>query len=204
MSSPYSQNYGQYAPPPPPYAAPRPPIRPRVLWIVLSWVLFLVLLVVGVLGFAGGIFSSINDAAPTTTFASAETVKVQLDPVAKPAIWASADQATNVECQVQGANPDQKVTLTQPTVSQSLTLGSDQWEMLFAVGVPAAGQYQVSCDGEGVKFGVGRELAAGADKIVGGVIALLALPVIGFLIAVVTTIVVLVKRSGARKRQLMY
>ncbi|WP_204044702.1 hypothetical protein [Acrocarpospora phusangensis] len=158
----------------------------------------------GIVGFAGGIFSTINEAAPTTTFASGETVRVELDPAAKPAIWAAADQATNVECQVQGADPSQKITLTQPGASQTLTIGSTQWEMLFVVGVPSAGSYQVSCDGEGVRFGVGKELIGGAEKIVGGVLLLLGLPVIGFLIAVVVTIVVLAKRSGARKRQMMY
>ncbi|GAA0979287.1 hypothetical protein GCM10009555_043740 [Acrocarpospora macrocephala] len=210
MSSPYSQNYGQqnygqYGAPPPPYAAPRPPIRPRVLWIVLSWVLFLVLLVVGIAGFAGSIFSTINDAAPTTTLSSGETVTVQLNPADKPAIWAAANQATDVECQVQGADPSQKPTLTQPTVSQNLTVNGDNWELLFKVGVPAAGQYQVNCVGEGVKFGVGKELASGeAAATVGGGLAMLALPILGFLFAVVVTIVVLVKRSGARKRQSMY
>ncbi|OPG14703.1 hypothetical protein [Microbispora sp. GKU 823] len=52
---------------PPPYGGSRP-IRPRLLWIFLSWALFVVLLVAGVGGFAGGLFSTIGDAAPTTTF----------------------------------------------------------------------------------------------------------------------------------------
>ncbi|WP_214108920.1 hypothetical protein [Acrocarpospora catenulata] len=207
MSSPYGQNYGNYGqygqyPPPPANPGPPPPIRPRVLWIVLSWVLFVILLIAGVLGFAGGLFAGVNDAAPTTTFRGGETVKVQLDPANSPAIWAAAAQATNVECQVQGGNPDDKITLTQPSTSQSLTLGSDNWELVFQVGVPAAGEYQVACDGDGVKFGVGRELASA--KLVGGAVALLVLPGVGFLVAVIVTIVVLVRRSSARKRQRMY
>ena len=177
------------------------PIRPRVLWIVLAWLLFLVLLIVGIGGFAGGLFSTINEAAPSTTFGSGKTVSVPLDPKDKPVIYAAAAQPTDVQCQVQGS-ANQKITLTQPSTSQTVTVGDTKWELLFHVGVPAQGTYQVTCEGEGVKFGVGKELVGSAGKLVGGAIAMIALPFVGFLIAVVTTIVVLVRRSGARKRMM--
>lgn len=205
--SPYG--YGQQFPPPAYATAPpmygRPsapgPLRPRILWIVLAWVLFVILLIVGIGGFAGGLFSTLNDAAPTTSFGSGKTVSVPLDPKDKPAIYASAGQPTDVQCQVVGSE-NQKITLTQPSASQTLTVGDTKWELLFRIGVPAPGTYQVTCEGQGVTFGTGKELIASAGKLVGGAVALVALPLVGFLIAMVVTIVVLVRRSGARKRMM--
>jgi hypothetical protein len=174
-----------------------------VLWIVLSWALFVVLLVVGVAGFAGGLVSTINDSVPTTTFASGATVNAALDPAAKPAIYAASNQPVDVHCQVQGA-PGQKITLKRPGASQTVTFGDVEWEVIFEVGVPAAGTYQVTCDGDGVRFGIGKSLLGNAGKLVGGTIALLGLPAIGFLLAVVVTIVVLVRRSSARRSLMEY
>ncbi|WP_055480526.1 hypothetical protein [Sphaerimonospora mesophila] len=201
------QQGGPYGPgaylPPPGYQPPGParpagPVRPRLLWIFLSWALFLVLLIVGIVGFAGNLVSTINDSAPTTTFGSGKTVSVELDAKDKPAIYAAADQPTDVQCQV-GDGQDPRIKLTQPAGSQVVTVDGTKWELLFKVDVPEAGTYQVTCEGAGVTFGVGRELAAETDKLVGGVIALVALPVIGFLIALVVTTVVLVRRSSARR-----
>jgi hypothetical protein len=185
-----------------PYGSPLPaagPVRPRLLWIFLAWVLFAVMLVAGVGGFAGGLFSTINDTAPATTFSSGQTVNVALDPKDKPAIYASADQPTDVRCQV-GDGQDPNVTLTHPSTSQTVSAGDVRWELLFTVGVPKAATYPVGCEGDGVTFGVGKELTAGAATLAGGVLALLTLPAIGFLSAVTVTIVVLVWRSGDRRR----
>ncbi|MBO3750318.1 hypothetical protein J5X84_29915 [Streptosporangiaceae bacterium NEAU-GS5] len=168
------------------------------MWVVLSWLLFVVLLIVGIVGFAGGLVSTINDAAPSSTFTSGQTVNVALNPADKPAIYAAADKPTDVNCQAQGS-AGEKVTLNHPSTSQTVSLGGDRWELLFTVGVPSAGTYQVTCEGDGVRFGVGKELIGNAGKLVGGAIALVALPAVGFLLALVVTIVVLVRRGSARK-----
>ncbi|WP_169944246.1 hypothetical protein [Microbispora sp. H11081] len=185
-------------PAPPPYGGPRP-IRPRLLWIFLSWALFFVLLVAGVGGFAGGLFSTIGGIAPTTTFSGGQSVNVALDPADSPAIYAAVDQPTDVSCRL-GDGSDPQVRLTRPAASQTITLNGTTWELLFEVGVPSAGTYQVACEGDGVRFGVGKQLAGDIGGLVGGALALLALPAIGFLAAVTVTIVVLVRRSGARRR----
>ncbi|MGI5160016.1 hypothetical protein [Microbispora sp. CA-102843] len=186
---------------PPPYGESRP-IRPRLLWIFLSWALFVVLLVAGVGGFAGGLFSTIGDAAPRTIFSGGQSVNVALDPADKPAIYAAVDQPTDVRCQL-GDGADPRVRLTRPAVSQTVSLNGTTWELLFEAGVPEAGTYQLACEGDGVRFGVGRQLAGGAlvsGALVGGAIALLALPTVGFLAALIVTIVVLARRSAARRR----
>ncbi|GAB1816993.1 hypothetical protein [Herbidospora sp. RD11066] len=219
MTAPYGQSHGQQphpyygAPQAPygsPYGAPPPqgPIRPRVLWIVLSWVFFLVTIVVGGVIFATGVSSTIaniGEIAPQSSFQGGETVKVNLDPADSPAIWAAAGQPTDVSCQVTGADASQKITLDKAVGNQTLSYNGNDWEMLFTIGVPAAGEYQVACDGEGVTFGVGKQLLSAvtgeaAGGLVGGLAALVILPGIGFLLALITTIVVLVRRGRARRR----
>lgn len=196
-----------WAPPPrgsyPPPQAGRPAkVRPRLLWVWLAWLFAIVCGVAGIVGFAGGIFSTLNDAAPAKSFGSGTAQSVSLDPKDKPAIWAAADQPSNVQCEVRGGS-DQKITLTQPAGSQTLTIGSTKWELLFKIGVPAAGTYQVTCqaeDASSVRFGVGKELTASANGLVGGVVVLFVVPLAGFAVALTTTIVVLVRR-GRNRRQ---
>lgn len=184
---------------PPPYAGSRP-VRPRLLWVFLSWALFVVLLVAGVGGFAGGLFSTLGDAAPATIFSGGQSVSVALDPADKPAIYAAVDQPTDVRCQL-GDGTDPRVRLTRPAVSQTFTLNGTTWELLFEAGVPEAGTYPLACEGDGVRFGVGKQLAGAAGLLVGGAVALLALPTVGFLAALIVTIVVLARRSAARRRR---
>ncbi|MEU6430471.1 hypothetical protein ABZ860_31645 [Microbispora sp. NPDC046973] len=181
---------------PPPYAGTRP-IRPRLLWIFLSWALFVVLLVAGVGGFAGGLFATLGDAAPATIFSGGQSVNVALDPADKPAIYAAVDQPTDVRCRL-GDGADARVRLTRPAVSQTVTLNGTTWELLFEAGVPEAGTYPLACEGDGARFGVGKQLTGG--MLVGGAVALLALPTVGFLAALIVTIVVLARRSAARRR----
>lgn len=183
---------------PPSYAVPRP-VRPRLLWIFLSWALFVVLLAAGVSGFAGGLFSAVGDAAPTTVFPGGQSVSVALDPADKPAVYAAVDQPTDVRCRL-GDGTDPGLRLTRPAVSQTVTLNGTTWELLFEAGVPEAGTYQLACEGDGVRFGVGRQLAGNVGGLVGGALALVALPLAGFLTAAIVTVVVLVRRSAARRR----
>ncbi|MFD2354620.1 hypothetical protein ACFSTC_43115 [Nonomuraea ferruginea] len=49
-------------------------------------------------------------------------------------------------------------------------------------------------------FGVGRDALSAAGGIVGGLAALLLIPGVGVLGAIIVTVVVLMRRSGHRKR----
>jgi len=205
---PYGQPSYQGGPPhnyppsgygPPQGPPPRGKIKPGLGWIVGVWLLAVLSLIVGIGGFAGGLLGAISDAAPTRTFAPGEQATVALDPADKPAIYVSTSGPTNFECSLTGGtNPP---SLKKPS-SQQVVQGTDgvTWEMGLQVGVEQAGDYQVQCTADpeaGTTFGVGRELAAGS--LVGGSIILFLVPTAGFLLAVVVTIVVLVKRSRARK-----
>jgi hypothetical protein len=195
-----------YGPPPgyqqPPaglgYGPPAGPIRPRLLWVWLTWVLFVALAVIGTILFVGGLISTVGDAAPSTTFASGEDVVVRLDPADKPAIYATSGSATNVNCQIFARETAEGLSLTQPGGNVTVTVNGTRWEQVFRIGVPRPDEYRIICEGPGARFGVGKDLAAG--KVAGAAIIWIVLPAIGFVAAVVTTIVVLVKRSNARKR----
>ncbi|MFF3438878.1 hypothetical protein [Streptosporangium sp. NPDC002721] len=213
---PYGQQYGQqqygqqppsYGYAPPGYGAPQGPpppsgkIKPSIGWIVGVWLLALVSIVVGIGGFAGGLFNAVTDAAPTQTFAPGQAATVKIDPADKPAIYVATGGPTQFECTLKGGTGTP--SLQKPDIQQTVA-GSDgvTWEMGLRVGVDQAGDYQVQCSAdpaEGTTFGVGKELAA--DSLVGGVLALFLIPAIGILLAIVVTIVVLVRRSGARKRR---
>ncbi|MEQ4724811.1 hypothetical protein [Nonomuraea sp. B19D2] len=139
-----------------------------------------------------------NDIAPTRTFASGESVTLPIDPANKPAIYLSSDTAVHYECQISG-----QAKLAKTRGTQKVTSGAVTWEQLLVINAPAKGDYQLICATEeqaDVRFGVGRELASATGGIAGGVAALLLIPGAGLLVAVIGTVVVLVRRSGARKR----
>lgn len=182
----------------PGYGPPAGPIRPGLLWVWLTWAVFVVLAVVGTVLFVGGLISTVGDAAPTTTFASGEDVIVRIDPVDKPALYATADSSTNVNCEIFARDSAEGLSLTQPGGQVTVTLNGTRWEQVFLIGVPRADDYRVTCEGSGARFGVGKDLAA--SRLAGTAVLWIVLPAIGFVAAVATTVVVLVKRSNARKR----
>ncbi|WP_449060230.1 hypothetical protein [Planomonospora algeriensis] len=203
---PAAQPYGgapSYGYAPPGYGAPQAPppkakAGPSVGWIVGAWLLAVVSVIAGIAISVGGILSFANDAAPPASYGPGEVFTVELDPAESPALYVSAAQGTKFQCGFQeGTQGRLENSLVQTTVT-----GSDgiPWELAFRIGVDQAGEYKLACsveDGGQARFGVGRELAA--DALVGGVVALFLIPGLGVLLAIVVTIVVLVKRSRARK-----
>ncbi|MET7329959.1 hypothetical protein [Nonomuraea sp. NPDC005650] len=154
--------------------------------------------IVGVVLFTTGIVSSVSNIAPSRTFASGESVTVPIDPANKPAVYLSSDTAVHYECQISNG-----ARLARSTGTQTVTSGSVTWEQILVINAPTKGDYQLSCTTQeqaDVRYGVGRELTSAAGGIAGGVLALLLIPGAGLLVAIVGTVVVLVRRSGARKR----
>ncbi|KAB8196095.1 hypothetical protein FH608_009635 [Nonomuraea phyllanthi] len=173
-------------------------MKPRLWWIAPAWGVFLICTVAGVVLFGTGLVNSVNSLAPTKTFASGETVTVPIDPANKPAVYLSSDTAVHFECQISG-----EAKLARPAARQTVTSGSIVWEQILVINAPSKADYQLTCTTQeeaDVRYGVGRELAAAATGLAGGTAALFLLPAAGLLIAVVATVVVLVRRSGARKR----
>ncbi|WP_328817574.1 hypothetical protein [Nonomuraea cypriaca] len=169
--------------------------------MALVWGMALVCGIAGAVLFATGVMSSVSELAPTKTFASGESVTVPIDPANEPAIYLASDTAVNYECRISGGPGQARLakTVGNQTVTQEGTL----WEQIVVINAPAKGDYQLTCTTRqqaDARFGVGRELTAAAGGLAGGVAALFLIPGAGLLIGIVGTVVVLVRRSGHRKR----
>jgi hypothetical protein len=179
-------------PPYPPVPAGPGEIRPRVLWIVLVWVLFAVSAVVGILLLVGAFATLMTDAAPRQTFASGEQIELFIAPGDRPVLYASGDPNVPWNC---SANPPDPVSAIPPTLAQTVTVNGTTWYAVAVIEVAAPGRYQLRCESDG-QFGIGKEVPAG--WLIGGFV----LPGAGFVVAVVTTIVVLVRRNSMLKRRM--
>jgi hypothetical protein len=197
-----------YGPPPP--VPPPGPIRPRLVWVVLTWVLCAIVtassLTWGFLGLQPGI----SNALPIRTFASGENVVIGLDPAEAPAIYAGFDEPgsgsgfnvsqrfsspVDARCSIYGDGQD--VSVVRPERTVRLTDDGVEWHQILLIHAPRPyDMYVVRCEGEGARFGVGRDLPDGFLTPVFGALAVTFAAVV---IAAVVTIVVLVKRAAARR-----
>jgi hypothetical protein len=209
----------QYGGPPPPYGPPQwqgqqqygfpPPqvdasrLRPPLWWIAVAWTVAVVCAAVGVALFAGGVTSTVAGLGPSRTFAAGETVTVSVDPADGPAIYLTSPQLVHFQCTSPGGPA--KATLTAPTGKETVTTDGKVWELIAHIHAPTAGEYRFACTVEeqsGVTFGIGSGVGAAASGLLGSVAILIILPTVGFLLAVIVTVLVLVRRSSHRKRLL--
>ncbi|HEX2300492.1 MAG TPA: hypothetical protein VHH34_18610 [Pseudonocardiaceae bacterium] len=176
---------------------------------MLTWVLFTAVTVAALTWGLSTVRSGFSAAFPSRTFASGETIAVDLDPADAPAVYVGLESPGGVgfeisypfsspveaECVISGDSQD--VALLQPERNVVLTADGVVWHQLFLIRVPRTGEYELRCTGEGVRFGVANDLPAGLFTrfawLLIGVFAAAA-------IAVVTTIVLVRKRGAARRR----
>lgn len=202
--------YGQQQPyQPGPYGTPQrfgpqvdpKLIRPRLRWIAVAWGLALLAGLVGVGVFASGILNTVSAVAPSKTFTAGESVTVPLDPADKPVVYLASESPVHYMCRIDGGPGQAKLARTSGT--ERVSIGGTQWQLILVVNAPAKGDYQFTCTTQeptNVRFGVGRDFAAAAGGLVGGVAALLVIPGLGVLAAVIVTIMVVTRRSSHRKR----
>ncbi|SEF68765.1 hypothetical protein SAMN05444920_101377 [Nonomuraea solani] len=168
----------------------------------MVWAVAVVCAVAGVGLFAGGVLGGVVNAAPTKTFAPGESITVTVDPADKPALYVASDAKITYQCAITGGPGPAKLAKT--TGTQTITANGTTWEQFLVINAPAKGDYQLTCanaEQAGVRYGVGRDmLSAAGGGIAGGLAALFLFPVAGLLIGIAGTIVVLVRRNGARKR----
>jgi hypothetical protein len=173
-------------------------LRPQLRWIAVAWGVAALCIVAGVVLFVSGLLSSVDNVAPTRTFAAGEQVTVALDPAQSPVLYLASRTRVRYECQIANG-----AKLLPVSGTQNLTVGGTQWQQILRINAPAAGNYQIACTatgGAGVQFGVGRDISTAVGGVLGGVAVLVAVPGLGILAAIIVTIVVLVRRSRQRKR----
>ncbi|MEU7861761.1 hypothetical protein [Nonomuraea sp. NPDC049141] len=176
-------------------------IRPRMRWIAVAWGLALLSVVAGVGLFVGGVFNTVTAAAPSKTFAAGESITVPLDPADKPAVYLSSTSQVHYTCRIDGGSGQAKLAKVSGT--ETVSEGATKWQLILVVNAPAKGDYQLTCatqEPASARFGVGRDLVASAGGLVGGVAALVVIPGLGVLAAIITTIMVVTRRSSHRKR----
>ena len=87
----------------------------------------------------------------------------------------------------------------------ALTVNNKTWYQILAVKIPAKGEYTLTCtseDNPDLVFGVGGNTDGAAKGVVGGLLAFVLIPLVGWIFAIVMNIVIVVKRSRFRKRLL--
>ncbi|MGN9781829.1 hypothetical protein ACTMTF_10400 [Nonomuraea sp. ZG12] len=173
-------------------------LRPQLRWIGVSWGVAALCIAAGVILFVSGLLSSVDNVAPTRTFAAGERVTVALDPAQSPVLYLTSRTRVRYECQI--AN---RAKLLPVSGVQTLTVNGTKWQQILRIDAPSAGDYQVTCtvtEGASARFGVGRDMSSAVGGVLGGVVLLVAIPGVGILAAIIVTIVVLMRRSSQRKR----
>lgn len=185
------------------YPGSRPPdgsknLRPHLRWIAVAWGVAVLCVVAGVVLFVSGLLSSVDNVAPTRTFAAGEQVTVALDPAQSPVLYLASRTRVRYECQIANG-----ARLLPVSGTQTLTVNGTQWQQILRIAAPSAGNYQITCtvtEGATARFGIGRDISTAVGGVLGGVAVLVAVPGLGILAAIIVTIVVLVRRSRQRKR----
>ncbi|MEV5409473.1 hypothetical protein AB0K60_11640 [Thermopolyspora sp. NPDC052614] len=203
---PYAPQSAYGAPPPPGgYGPPggKPEIRPRRIWILLSWLAFVASIIVLVYGTYSAVGTVAEDVAPPSSFRSGEVKTLTLNPQDRPVLYVSATSQVNVRCEAASAT-GAEVALTKPGYTASITAGGRIWEHIFDIGITQAGSYQVRCtapEGADVAFGVGKPITSErAVNAAGSILLYIGLIFVTFIVAVVVTVIVLVRRSRAKRR----
>lgn len=193
--------YQQFGQPGATFGPPVDPkeIRPRLRWIGVAWAVAAACIVAGVALFITGITDSVENLVPATTFRPGEPAVVTLDPADRPALYVATTSRVNYDCAITGG-----ATLVSSPATETISANGRRWELILLINAPRAGEYQLSCSiqqpAADVVFGVGRDVLSAAGGILGGVAALLIIPGVGVLGAIIVTVVVLVRRNGHRKR----
>ncbi|GAA3170077.1 hypothetical protein GCM10010486_41590 [Nonomuraea roseoviolacea subsp. carminata] len=199
-SGPYGGASGPYGGGPlsTPWVSPKL-LRPPLWWMWAAWGVALVCVVAGVALFVSGVTTTVNGALPTRTFAAGETASVTVDPAEAPVVYLASATPVQYTCSVTGG--DGKGLLARMPGTMTVTQGSTRWQAILALNVSRKGGYVLQCatvQSVGARFAVGPSVDAGG--LAGGVAALVLLPGAGILLALVVTVVVLVRRSSHRKR----
>ena len=171
-------------------------LRPRRRWFVVAGVIAFVGIVIGSVIFVVGLLSILNKAKPVATFGSGQTVTVSLVASPRPAIYTSVPGFSSGTCTVTSSS-GQAVTLAPVSGAETLSFGSQRWQVTYHIKVPASGEYRVSCTGSAALYAVGTPPSAA--RLVGVILALILIPGLAILVAIVITIVVAVRRARFRR-----
>ncbi|MGH3322130.1 MAG: hypothetical protein ACRDN9_18550 [Streptosporangiaceae bacterium] len=173
-------------------------LRPRRIWYVIGPSVFVLCCLIAV-----GIFVW-TLAKPFSGFTELDngSTTVQLTPNEDKSLYASRPSALalpgKVPCQVTGPGQSR----FKPVFgSETLTKNGTKWYAIAHVHVTSEGGYRFSCTSPaGVRFAVGSKFSVGG--LLSGIFAIIAIPLVGFLICGAILLVTALRRNAHKKRLL--
>ncbi|WP_407837513.1 hypothetical protein ACE1OC_15420 [Streptomyces sp. DSM 116496] len=184
----------------PPPQIPANALRPGRHWYATAGAIAVALIAIGAV--IGALrFNHAIDAVDTgQQFANGDVVTLRLEPGSGKTIWIRDEEfgpSDAPKCSITGPGDP---ALTDPGVDVFLTR-DETWNPLYALDVPRAGDYQVTCSSPASStYAVGD--SGGLFALAGWLVLAIALPVLGITIGAVIVLVTALRRSRHRKQLL--
>jgi hypothetical protein len=172
-------------------------IRPRARWIGVGWLVFVVLTVIAVAVFAVEGVGGTSVSGPGHFFR--DRVPVPLPPDGRPIVYVIQPGPVAVTCDLDG-HLAEEAELVPVGAGGTVWVAGQEWLAVYEVERPSGSSLRIECDGGDTVFGLGGRTTT--DAAGGAAAALFVLPLVGFVGAVATTILVLARRRSARERLL--
>ncbi|MGW5457080.1 serine/arginine repetitive matrix protein 2 [Streptomyces sp. NPDC003996] len=193
---PWGPPYG--GPPPPPPSIPARDLRPRRIWYVVAGLLGLVLAGVGVAFIVVTVKDTVDSIDTAHSFSSGDSRTFHFVRGKTKAIYVSQPGPGHVVCRI----PDMgSGSMTQPSSTFRITVGSRIWDRVLEVHPGSTGDYTLTCTSAALpaEFALGDKPRVGATigSIAAGIVCFLAALAVSATIAVVTAV-----RRGRHRRRL--
>ena len=172
--------------------------------IVLAWAVFVLSAIFGTIGLMRSFTGPEPQPLPSLSapFPSGRDATVALDPDDRPAMYAWAQERISFQCTVKDGD-GRSYALTRAKGPVQIPIGEQRWELVFDIGVTKAGDYTAHCrapEGYRAWFRIGSDHSESAGErageAAGNVLASFAVPVAGFLFALIVTVVVVKRRAA--------
>ncbi|MFG2887068.1 serine/arginine repetitive matrix protein 2 [Streptomyces sp. NPDC048297] len=188
-----------------PYGGPRPPepnipskdVRPRRLWYLVAALVGLVLIGAGTALIVTTVKSAVGSIDTAHAFRGGDTKTFGFVRGETKAIYVSQSGNGQVDCQVRGTG--WSGSMTRPTSTFHVAVGSRSWERVFEVKPGSSGEFTLTCTSEQpAEFALGDRPEVGAT--IGGIAAAIGCFIAAFVSAATIVVVTAVRRSRHRRR----
>jgi hypothetical protein len=179
-----------------PPTVPAKDLRPRRIWYLVAALLGLVLAGAGAAFIVVTVTSTVDSVDTARSFSSGDARTFGFVQGKTRAIYVSQSGKGRVACRIPGMPSG---SITQPSVTFTVTAGSRSWERVFEVKPVSSGDYTVTCTSERpAEFALGDKPKVGA--LVSGIVAGIGCFFAAFAATVTIVVVTAVRRSRHRKR----
>ncbi|MEV6112349.1 serine/arginine repetitive matrix protein 2 [Streptomyces sp. NPDC052109] len=191
---PWGPPYG--GPPPVPLDIPAKDLRPRRIWYLVAALLGLVLVGAGIAFIVATVKNTMDSIDTAHSFSGGDSRTFSFVEGQTKAIYVSQSGTGHVDCRI----PEMRSgSMTQPSSTFRITLGSRTWDRVFEVKPGSTGDYTLTCTSElPAEFALGDRPEVGAA--IGSIAAGIGCFIAGFAAAATIIVVTAVRRSRHRRR----